>query len=437
MSDDLLEQKLGSILETAQPVADLPPATRARVLTALADSPEASRGARKRRWRLATGLTFAAVALFGLGFVPFPMGSAKGALAEAMAAFDQFITKHTVRQSWDEQGNEYLTETWFANDGFLRQDEFKGDKLSHVWIMDGTKMLYFYVSEDGQLQAIERFIPHGAYDQQHQVRMPLFGQSSDTVGDIFAMLKRVDAYKHVTINEYQERSMWGGAITIAEVETDHGAPGHGQKWRFEIDPTTDRVMKTIFYVSSGTAEIWKEKSETHYEWDTPIPESAHDFTLPSGTKLTRNLWWQDRIDKVVAQASTPDWEVTLHDVQVDNEGNMIASISTHYIATGEDSKSGFSGFPRFVVDDNVGNEYRNGKSGGVNAIPGHIYWVIPITKAVGGSAAIPTAATFTIHLSQDGASEDQAVVFRNIPLPARQPLSTEDLMHKDDEVVQY
>lgn len=437
MSNDLLEQKLGSILETAQPVANLPPATRARVLTALAHSSEACGGVRKRRWRLAAGLAFAAVMLFGLGFVRFPMGSAKGALAEAMAAFDQLITKHTVRHSWDEQGNEYLTETWFANDGFLRQDEFKGDKLSHVWIMDGTRMLYFYVSDDGQLQAIERFIPHGVYAEQHEVKLPMREQSADMVGDVFHFLKSVDAYKNVTVNEYQERSLWGGAINIAEVETDHGAPGHGQKWRFEINPTTDRVMKTIFYVSSGTAEVWKEKSETQYEWDAPIPEGAHDFTLPPGTRLTRNLWWQDKIDNVVAQASSPNWEVTLHDLQVDNEGNMIASISTHYIATGEDSKSGFSGFPRFVVDDNVGNEYRNGKSGGVDSIPGHIYWVIPMTKAVGGSAAIPTTATFTIHLSQDGASEDQAVVLRNVPLPARQPLSTKDLMHKDDEVVQY
>ncbi len=424
MKTEPIDNQMAELIEQVR--RPLRTEAKARSLSGMAASRPARAHPRRRLIAIAVGA--AAVVLFGLGFVPFPAGSAKGALTKALAAFDQLITKHTIEQSWDAQGNEYLTETWFASDGFLRQDEFKGDSLSHVWIMDGTKMLYFHVADDGQLQAKEDFLPNAAHDQQQPVKMHMFGQSSDAVGGIFNMLKKVDAYKYVTINEYQERSLWGGAINIAEVETDHGAPGHGQKWRFEIDPTTDRVMKTVFYVSSGTAEIWKEKSETHYEWDAPIPESAHDFTLPAGTKLTRNLWWQDKVDKVIAQASTADGEVILHDVEVDNKGNILASISTHNISV----------FPQITVEDNLGNGYSNGGSMSyVASSKLGAYMVLPITKAAGDSAEIPTTATFTFRPPQEEASEDQVAVLKDIPLPAPQPLSTQDILHKDDEVVQY
>jgi hypothetical protein len=427
MSYDLSEQRLGSILETAQPVADLPPATRARVLAALANSPGARGGARRGHWRLATGLAFAAVALFALGFVPFPMGSAKGALTKAMAALEQLRTRHSVEQSWDENGNEYLTETWMSSDGFLRQDACENGKLSHVWLIRGTSMLYFYVPEDGQLLATEQFLPAAADRQQHRVEATSSGPFGDMVGDTLNMLKEVDAYKYEAINEYQERTLWGGAVDIVEVETDHGAPRHGQKWRFETDPTTGQVMEATFYVSSGTAEVWTRQSQTRYEWDAPVPERAREFTLPAGTKLTRHSWWQDKFDKVVAQASTPDGEVTLHDVQVDSKGNIVASTSARNVAVRH----------QIVVEDNVGNTYYGGSPSGVSAEPGLAYEITPITKVAGDSTEVPTTATFTFQPYQEQASEGQVVVLKDVPLPARQPLSMEDLMRKDNEVVQY
>jgi len=429
MKKEAIDNQVAELVE--QVTLPLSADAKGRMLSGIARVEPTRVKPRRRLIAIAVG---AAVVLFALGFVPLPAGSAKGALTRAMAAIEQLRTRHTIQQSWDEQGNEYLTETWNASDGFLRQDELKGDKLSHVWIEKGAWSLSFDVLEDGKLRAFGDFDPLGAYYQQHQVKLPLPEQSADMVGDTFTFLKSVDAYKNVTINEYQERTLWGGAINIAEVETDHGAPGHGQKWRFEIDPTTDRVMKEVFYVSSGTEEIWKEKSETYYEWDAPIPDSARDFAIPAGTKLTRDLWWQHKIDKVVAKAATPNGEVILHDVQVDNEGTIIATVSTQSI------------IPQFVVEDNLGNKYCSGNFNtflgsqiGNNRETGiyHAFLTIPIAKTAGDSGEIPSSATFTFHPLGEEASNDPVAVLKDVPLPARQPLSMKEIRQKDSEVIQY
>jgi hypothetical protein len=245
-------------------------------------------------------------------------------------------------------------------------------------------------------------------------------------------LRNSSYYNDVKINEYKKRTLWGGLVIIADIKAVVYAKGvngkpyvdQTQTYHLEIDPATDRIVKQDERWIAGKKN---RRAETIYKWEVPIPDSVREFTPPAGTKLTRDLWWQDKIDKVVAQASTPDGEVILHDVQVDNKGNIIASISARNPV-----------FPRIVVEDNVGNKYYSRSSFlGSVADSGHLYAVVSIVKAAGDSAEIPTTATFTFQPLGEKASEDRVAVLKDVPLPARQPLSTKDLIDKDDEVVQY
>jgi hypothetical protein len=434
MADEQLEKNIGDLLESAQPVADLPPALRGRVMSALAQS---RGGLRKRRWRLAPALAAAGVILFALGFVPFPASSAKGAVAKAIAAAENAVTVHFIEKSTDEKGNKYRSETWADDQGFYRRDDFDNGKLTWTIMYRGTTFLSFYAPK---LDASESFNPNAVYRQEHNEIFPML--ECWRRQPFFASLRNSSYYSDVKINEYKKRTLWGGLVIIADIKAVvygkgvNGKPrvDQTQTYHLEIDPATDRIMKQDERWIAGKKD---RRAETIYKWEVPIPDSVRKFTPPAGTKLTRGLWWQDKIDKVVAQGSSPNWEVTLHDVQIDNQGNILASLSMRHFVTDDNSNHGFRGFPEIIVADNVGNEYRNGNSGSVYAVSGQSYEILPITKATSKSAEIPATATFTFHLYQEGASKDQVVVFKDVPLPPRQPLTMKELLHKNDEVVQY
>ncbi len=423
MSDDL-KQELADLLRTAQPAEALSPECHGALADRIATK-HVRLVSRRRRWTISTVGT--AVVLFALGFVPFPAGSAKGAVAKAMVAAENVVTLHFIRQSTHEKGNKYLSETWADDQGFYRRDDIENGKLTWTILTRGTSSVIFYAPK---LHATESFNPHAVYRQEHHEISPMLECWKKQ--PFFDRLRNSHYYDDVKIKEYKKRTLWGGTVIIADMKAVihprkiNGKPYAGQTatYRLEIDPATDRIFKENERWIAGDKH---RQAETIYEWEVPIPDSAREFTPPAGTKLTRNLWWQDKVDKVVAQASTPDGEVILHDVQVDNKGNIIASIYTRNTAV----------LHRIVVEDNVGNRYYSGSSMGISAEFPHCYAVIPITKAAGGSAEIPTTATFTFQPHQKGASKDKVAVLKDVPLPARQPLSTEDLMRKDSEVVQY
>jgi hypothetical protein len=434
MKTDRVDESMAQLLETAAP--ELSAGWEGRAMARLTATRPA-RGISRRLVLAAVGVA----ALVGLGFVPIPMGSAAGALERALAQAEQATTVHMTGHAWNPDGD-YDFEMWASDDGFYRTDKLAGGQPVSVTLISGARRLdYGVADDDGKQYASELFDP-----TTHHLGGPKMPDRSYVEG-FFQSFKRMHEQLGVPapdmkISERRERSLLG--ITRDVIDAEWTVQGDGSisgvnyrdgdmvRMRYEIDPHTGRLLRVKQYKFEGT---WEPRYEAEYVWDVEIPVNVRDFQPPQGTKLTRMLWWEKRVDQVVAQADTDDWGVSLHSLDVNREGDIVLSLSRQWKDESTLSRYMDSAPVIWVqAADNAGGRYTQLNRFSCYNTGTVGYWTTTLQRS--SAAGNPSTVTLTVYpYVRKGRSPGQSVSFRNIPLPPRQ--NTDDLFAAETEVIQY
>jgi hypothetical protein len=404
MSDDS-DRLISETIERGTP--PLRPEARARALEAMTQAPPAKTPSRRRLVAIAAG---GVVAVVGLGFVPFPAGSATGALDRALAAaraargvFMEYRTYGEERQvvrRWATPRGQRV-ETWHR--GKLVNLSIRTDS-AYVWY-DAARRVAYESDQPPPRPKMLGYVPDRNY-----------------VSHLVAAFEARRSRMRVNISEWRERSLWRGERDVVELE--HGPFKH----RYELDPESGRVIADAYY--AGKPGSWKlTKSTVEVDWDVQIPDSMLSFDPPRGATLHRSRWWTGRADRTVAAGRTDDWEIKVHAIDVNKSGDLYVTLSRAPSDQGPKHWNG--GIPMDVeAVDNLGAHYvqRNGCGCSLD------YWVRTLDrKEDARSSATPGTVSLTIYPYPQGPNADQSVTFRNLPLPPRQ--DKEDL--SEEEVIQY
>ena len=407
MSDRELQAEIAGLLETARP--ELTPELEARAVAAVESTQQAPARPRRRLIAVAVG---AAVALAGLGFVPFPAGGAKGAFSRALAITNQGGGVHVTGRIWGPSG-EWGFEQWFSRDGFRRFDLLDGDRVAARWLYDpGVATLH----PEGTSEPVQRYIkieeqtgkkgPLGTW-----FSTPLIGpdaqvddardrdggredvapypwrldQSQDPTREEF--LKRM-ADNHgpleLKVEEHRRYSLWRGQQTTVADVYGHRREGsmadvlilgnlmgpvfpwfeHGDDvWiHMEADPETGALLALETYKRVKGA--WQlgycvDSIETGVEMSMEVraPE------IPEGHVRVEDTWWRDRLGETLGVGQTEDWQVTLHRLEVNRLGELFVTLSRRpKVEVPPDMDSGHkpnAPLRLFIVEgvDDLGNHY--------------------------------------------------------------------------------
>jgi len=424
---------------------DAAPELRARAVAAMAAAPPAPRP----RHRLIAIASVAAAALFGLGFVPIPLGSAKGALDRALASAEHartvhitswYATPHSNSWSTPEEGDA-TSEEWLAEEGFARREYWQRGLLRLLDLSVGPwRTDYHYDAGAEAGRAWQRFSPC----MLHPADMPDRAEFQRR----FDLLRDVAGFSHqplpeVQFREYREGSIWGGQVAIVEAWVTatgnlaglYGGPyvkGDTVVVRAELDPKTDSLLSVREYEVNGSK---RELSyEATYEWNVEIPDTLKHFDIPAGTKLDRVTWWETRADKIIAQDTTRDWQVTLHAIDINRHGDILLSLSRVETPDTQMPSAYNTAPPLEVQAVGSGGERYEQLDGYSCYNARHTgYWTTTLKPA--NEAANPWAVTLTIRPYPRDPCRDQSVTFRNVPLPPRQDV--DDVMVAAHEVIQH
>ncbi|NIR01080.1 MAG: hypothetical protein GTN78_12915 [Gemmatimonadales bacterium] len=433
MKTDELDRRMMELLEAARPEMREGWAGRACQAVAKVNP--------TRGWslRMVAALVVGVVAVVGVGFVPFPAGSAKGALGRALAAVGDAATVHMRAHAWTSEGG-FDLERWVSQDGFSRSERWENGGLVDLRISEGERVLFYRVSpEDGKAYAHEGFWPTNRYKQ------PAVLKGRSYLAGLFYSLESLATELGVTppdvkISERREKSLWGGAVDVVEAEwTVEGSShisgldcrdGDRVRIRAEIDPETNHLIAMAQYRFEGT---WEPTYLAEYEWDVDIPE-AGEFRPPKGTELRRDTWWEERADQTLAAGTTEDWEVVLHSVDVNRRGDLVLSL--HRAPRPESPISRWqNGAVAWEVEavDDAGVGYRCTVGGPWSSYFLVSYGTATLVREQGEGNA--RTVTVTIYPYPRGETADQSVTFPNIPLPPRQDV--DDVFAAETEVIQY
>ncbi|NIM04370.1 MAG: hypothetical protein GTN69_05260 [Armatimonadetes bacterium] len=422
-----MDAKISQALKATR--AAPPDGWRSRTLNRL-DGVRPARRTPKRWLLVAVGV----IALFGLGFVPIPMGEAPGALDRALAQAEEATTVYITGHAWRTSGQEFEFEKWMSDDGFYRSDKLENGEPVHVSLKQGATDLSFNVGEDGEKHAWETFDPLvgrvGSRPMPDKSWAFNFVKSYKSLYELMGI--PVPDFK---ITERRERSLWTGKRDVVEVEftVQGGSSISGVDYRdgdlirirAEIDPRTDRMLSMTQFQFEGT---WEPRYEAQYMWDVEIPQEVREFTPPEGTKFTRSMWWKTRVAQTLASSETEDWIVTLHAVDINRRGDIVLSLNRTLKPDPTISYKGGQPF-RAEATDNAGGEYE--QLDGFSCIGP--YWTTTLEHKRGGTN--PSRATITIYPYPEGQGAEQSVTFADVPLPPRQKV--DDVFAAETEVIQY
>jgi hypothetical protein len=470
------EKELGELLETARPAPPLSEGWEERAAGRMAKA-----GPRRAcLWgrRLVLAAAAGAAVVLGVCFIPRSDHAARD-FGAAVAALQEASTLHMA--GWARRdGIVYHFDQWQSRDGFYRCDLSAGGEVKEVWMKDGAVQLrpngaaaspFDQRGSPGDTRFPESI--HIAHLAGHAV----FGEPTNVFPD--------DLAPRITSGESLEQSLreWGSGAekyfdaTVTEkaeqtsegerkvlVVNVHGStyftvnddrtitPGPGQetyRMRMAIDPTTERP--TWIGEDSLEAGEWLPVYRVEQiRWNVAIPGSVLDFPSPPGHRRVQNHWWE-RLNELLATASSQDWEVTLNAVDVNEEGDLFVTFS----------RTPKSGAPEWefansrlavgvAAADNTGAAYTNGPQPS-GEFEGWAHWegfqgvvVGTVGKASARvrlyrpEGATGRAHTVTIMLTLDSPPRErskQQVIFRSVPLPPRQP--GDDLWAEAMEVTDY
>ena len=441
MSDRELQAEIAGLLETVRP--ELTPELEVRAVAAVAAA--RARPARPRRRMIAVAVG-AAVALVGLGFVPIPMGSAKGALDRAIANAGNARTVHVV---YRELRHGFASEEWLSEDGFWRREyRPKGEPTQVILEADGWDASYT-VDADGRTSDGEAF-----YDPCSLQPVPM----PDRVGffkrrhhlSLMGDQRRSSTHPAPQTREFREARLWSGEVDVFEeraVLEDRvmdGNPGHvgevlyakgdAMLTRAEFDARTGALLsQREYWLHDGGSELVSEET---YEWNVEIPEELKQISLSSGRKLTRTGPWRSRAEQVIARGSTKDWVFTVHGIDVDHRGEILLWVSR--APTPDQNPDIYNSGPPMKVEavGSAGERYTqdNGFSCMNSRYVG--YWTTTLKPEWAGNQ--PARITLTIWPYASEPCEEQSLVFRDIPLPPRGNFdSFDELRAQEQDVVQY
>jgi len=402
----------------------------------------APRPARGLRVGWLAAITVAAVTAIGLGMIALPSLKASGLLDRAIQAAHRARTAHVTTRVWG-VGGEVLAEDWLSQDGFRRMERWEGDELVNLDIFSGSHHLsYRWLRATRARHAEETFEP-----------IPWVRASPE--GQLQGVLLPLDAPLHkgslTLLDEREEADASGAVKKIVEMSWRPGERNclymtvydqaacdrRGLVYeeddeifiRMQIDPDTDLPVQMEHYRLTG--RTWELTCLSQYEWDMEIPQEVREFEPPRGTTLERDLWWETRIDAELARASSRDWVVTIHALDVNRSGDIVLSVSRAETGANKTTNSAPPIVVQAVGDD--GSRYSQSNVGPFMGGPGVAFAATPLQAEDAG--ARPKSVTLTIWPYPSSPSEDQSVTFRNIPLPPRRDV--DDVQAAEREVIQY
>ncbi len=433
MKNELTDMQTTEVFQRAVP--PLNPQVRDRAVQAMANSAPARAHPRRRLIAITVGV--AAVVLFGLGFVPFPAGSAKGALARAQAGMLNAGTFHMVAMGWVE-GMEYRFETWASQEGLYREDRWENGSLNT------SDMTW----PEGHLSYVAAVGKADEHDSPHMPPRLVWSRNmSDRAGleKLFAFLRDILAG---TVTERRVKTLWGGErdVVIAEATVNRSSVISGIPYLragkvrvvAEIAPDTGRLISLEEYSLNRDSSELKYRTES-VEWDVEIPEDTWTFNPPSGTTLHRYRWWTDRQDKLLATGNTANWQVNVHTIDVNRSGDLVVTLS-RWLLQPDVQELSSSPSPSVHVEDSASVEYVQEPSftcvNWVSEKQTGGYWTTTLRRDRSAEPTqAPRSVSLTIHPYSYAPYQAEAVTFRNLPLPPRQ--QADDLFKASEEVIQY
>jgi hypothetical protein len=411
------------------------PQIKARALEAMGQG----RPLRTRsRARLVAVFVGATAVLVALGFVPWPMGSANsatGALARAATAASQATTVHIIGMHSSDRGDQSY-EQWLSQDGFSRKERWQGRKLLSLELGNCgiIRRFDFEIKPNDPIPVADEYFNPAEQDQ-----VGALSSGKSYIASFINSMQLLEVFSDAKTSEHREGTLWGGVIDIVEIEGtvrtggSIGAGGIYQKGdlvkiRAEIDPHSGRLLSMSNYLYQG---LWDKTFEAKYEWEVPIPDDLRKYTPPAGTKLDCFDTWSRRVDKVIAKASSKDWEVTIHDLELDRDGTVYLWLQRK-MKRESDSGKYWNGAKvmRSAASDDVGGIYWLYSGYGVF---GGEYWTTKLLRETDGGH--PRTITLKIVPYSDRHIPDQFAVFKDLPLPPRRDIP--DVFAAEEKIIQY
>ena len=373
----------------------------------------AAREARLHRRRLLAWTLGAATCLAGLGFVPLPLGTAKGAWARAVSAAREIVAAHIQVRDKDGQ---LETEEWVGKDGFVRDVGYQNGQLTHVSLRGANTVDYDVKNRSAK-----------EYDT------PQNAQARDLLVSLRKALVDLQAYPDLQVIERRAGSLWSGIYDIVEVSgiikgqtlnllgTEY-EDGDRIMLRMRLAPDTGR----IFFIEQRRFDaigIEQDADQVSFNWDVEAPPELRAIAYPDGTTVQRGNSQCERPAQLITTASTPHWEVILRAIDVDLSGDLQITLSRRVIL--DDTERGTRPVMPLVVGpslDDVGGTYAQDQTDNSGSISG-VYKLI--RHAPANATSLPKRITLKIYPNPSQARDNEYVIFKDILLPARSQAEVE------------
>jgi len=443
--DKSVEQQVAELVETVQPTPPMRPDRRSQALAAM----EAA-GRRPRRtwvWRLTPAAAVAVIAVI-VAFVGSPARSARYTIEQVrervLAAADKAETVHVygpTRWTGRKPGERIDAdlEMWADRSGFWRQEIRRREdgKLHFTDRRNGMERLTYFPVGSGYA--------HRYWDPEEAVA------SEGRIQRRVEIYIRRDFWLIGKPSDYQRAEIESrGAVEVLEAESEVRLPdtlydlaqGERLRLRAEVDRQTGRLLTYMVYTYNTDKNDWQVKSESHYEWNVPIPRELRSFDIPEGTLEHRYHWWDTRADQMLAQKQTQNWTVTAHALDVNRDGAVYLSVSALPRQGNSAGSIGanvieYLGVTVQAADERgVAYETDQERGRGRSYLGEKAVFAVVLLRPV--SEPLGRMLTVTVHArledTEGSITLDEPVTFQ-LPLPPRQ--EGDDLPLEADEVVQH
>ena len=382
--------------------------------------------ARLRVRRLVCGAALAALLIASVGFINFPLSRAQGAWAQAQAAARELAAMHLQVQ---DQNGQVEYDEWTGADGFKRTASYQDGRLARVVLQGASRIVY-----NAATKSAKEFSQAPGSLQDSDVDT-YTGSILKTIADVLATSPQLE------LSERRVGSLWGGIYDEVQIEgivnssyglnnVDYQA-GDSIKLILQTDPASDRLLAMEQYKLDSAGTVLEAKFAS-VEWDVDAPVGLRSFQYPRGTKVVRDTLWGERTNQSLATATSRYWQVTLHALEANRNGDLYLTISRQKLP-------GITLIETPVVlnfavwaQDSLGTSYRQVPERKVSGD----YEVVKLVRTSPGPA--PQSLTLTVSVTVDpnpAAAYPETLTFSGLPLPARGDYT--DLSEVTTQTLQY